>query len=208
MLELKIGGKAGMIMRNTWKKFRIGAIAVSSVMLALGILMILWPDISALTVCVILGAFCITAGIYAMVRYLKLGLAGVFFRFDLTFGICSILSGTVLLFHPYKAAVLLPMAAGFFLVIGSAVDIQVAVEMRRFHIGNWGVAIVLGMASTALAFLLLLNPFKGAAILMVLIGVSLVTGGIQNLYSIYCVSKAVKGGKNDGIIDADWYSID
>lgn len=80
-------------MKEMWRQFRKGAIVVSCGMLALGILMALWPDISALTVCIVFGIFCIVAGVYAMVRYFKLGVAGIFFRSDLSFGICSILGG-------------------------------------------------------------------------------------------------------------------
>lgn len=103
-------------MKEMWRQFRKGAIVVSCGMLALGILMALWPDISALTVCIVFGIFCIVAGVYAMVRYFKLGVAGIFFRSDLSFGICSILLGVLLLLHPYGAVVFLPIAVGFFMI--------------------------------------------------------------------------------------------
>lgn len=45
-------------MKEMWRQFRKGAIVVSCGMLALGILMALWPDISALTVCIVFGIFC------------------------------------------------------------------------------------------------------------------------------------------------------
>ena len=195
-------------MRDTWKRFKKGAAAVSLCMLALGILMILWPDISALTVCFILGFFCIGAGIYTVVRYFQLGVAGIFFRSDLFFGICSILLGMLLLIHPYGAMIFLPIAAGFFIILKSVVEIQVSVEMRRLHFGNWGVSMALGIINTALAFLLLANPFQGAAMLMLFIGISLVIGSIQNFYSIHCISKAVKASKNDEVIDVEWHSAD
>ena len=51
-------------MKEMWRQFRKGAIVVSCGMLALGILMALWPDISALTVCIAFGIFCIVAGVY------------------------------------------------------------------------------------------------------------------------------------------------
>lgn len=195
-------------MKETWRRFRMGAIAVSGCMLALGILMIFWPGISVLTVCMIMGIFCIVSGIYGMVRYFKLGLAGIFFRSDLLFGICSILLGMLLLLHPYGAMMLLPMAIGFFMIIESVVDIQASVEMRRLHLGNWVIVLAFGIISTVFAFLLLLNPFQGAVMLMVFIGVSLVIDSIQNFYFIYCVSKAVNASGNDHVIDVEWHSAD
>lgn len=190
-------------MKETWKRFRMGAIAVSCCMLALGILMILWPDISALTVCILLGIFCIVAGAYAIVRYFKLGVAGIFFRSDLTFGIFSILLGLLLLMHPYGGVTFLPIAVGFFMIIGSVVDIQVSVEMHRLQFRNWGLTLALGIVNIIFAFLLLINPFQGAAVLMVFVGVSLIIDSIQNFYSVFCISKAIRASKNDRVIDIE-----
>ena len=195
-------------MKETWRQLKKGAIAVSFCMFALGILTVLWPDISALTVCVLLGVFCIAEGIYMAVRYFKLGLAGIFFRSDLFFGICSILLGTLLFIHPYGAVVILPIVVGFFIIIGSVVDIQISVEMRRFHFGNWGITMVLGIISTVFAFLLILNPFQGAAALMIYIGVSLIIWSTRNFYSIHCISKAIRMSKGDTVIDVEWHSAD
>lgn len=195
-------------MKEMWRQFQKGAIAVSFCMLALGILMVLWPDISALTICIILGIFCIAAGVYAMVRYFKLGVAGFFFRSDLSFGICSILLGVLLLLHPYGAMIFLPIAAGFFMIIGSVLDIQVSIEMRRLHFGNWGVMLILGIINIIFAFLLLMNPFQGASVLVIFVGISLVVDSIQNFYSIYCISKAIKASKSNQIIEVEWYSAD
>lgn len=195
-------------MKEAWKQLKKGAIAVSCCMIVLGILTIMWPDISALTVCIILGIFCIAEGIYMIVRYFKLGLAGLFFRSDLFFGICSILLGTLLLIHPHGAVVLLPVVAGFFMIIGGVVDIQISVEMRRCQFRNWGITMALGIISTLLAFLLILNPFQGAAALMIYIGISLIIWSIRNFYSIHCISKAVRMSKDNTVIDVEWHSVD
>lgn len=195
-------------MKETWRQLKKGAIAVSFCMFALGILTVLWPDISALTVCVLLGIFCIAEGIYMVVRYFKLGLAGIFFRSDLFFGICSILLGTLLFIHPYGAVVILPIVVGFFIIIGSVVDIQISVEMRRFHFGNWGITMALGIISTVFAFLLILNPFQGATALMIYVGASLIIWSIRNFYSIHCISKAIRMSKDDTVIDVEWHSAD
>lgn len=195
-------------MRKKWKQFQKGAIAVSCAMLAFGVLMIVWPGISALAACIVLGIFCMIAGAYTVVRYFKLGRAGVFFQSDLFFGICSILVGGLLLLHPYGAAMFLPIAAGIFVLIGSVGDIQKAMEMRRLHFGNWAIALVLGILNTVFAFLLLANPFGAAKVLMVFVGISLVVNGIRDLYLAHCISNAVKSSKNDEIIDVEWRSID
>ena len=105
------------MMKELWKRFQVGAVVVSACMLILGIVMLVWPDISAMTVCVILGILCAVAGVYKLVRYFRLGFAGVFFRFDLGAGILYILAGLLLLLHPQDAMTILPMAAGIYIPV-------------------------------------------------------------------------------------------
>ncbi len=191
-------------MKEKWKQFRLWAIMMSICMLVLGVLTIIWPRISAVAVCYILGAVCIGTGIYEIVRYFKLGFVGLFFRYDLALGIFSILAGILLVIHPLGAAAFLPIVVGIYIVMGSIFDIQVSVEMRRIGIGNWVLSLVLGIIGTIFAFFLILNPFDGISVLMIYIGISLIIGSIQNLYIIHCISSAVKASRNDTIIDVTW----
>lgn len=195
-------------MKALWKRFQVGAIVVSACMLVLGIIMLVWPEISAITVCMILGALCVVAGMYKLVRYFRIGFAGVFFRFDLGAGILYTLAGLLLLIHPQDAMTILPMAAGIYILFGSVMDIQIAVEMHRFGLGNWVLSLILGILDTCLGFYLLFNPFSGAAALMMAIGICLIIGSIQNLYSVFCISKAVRNSKKDRIIDVEWSPMD
>lgn len=68
--------------KKNWKHTRTWAVIFSICILILGIVMVVWPDISALAVCIALGIFCICMGIVDIVRYFELGLAGIFFRYD------------------------------------------------------------------------------------------------------------------------------
>lgn len=183
-------------MDESWKRFRIWAVLVSTCMLLLGILMIVWPEISAVSVCTVLGVLCIIMGVYELIRYFKLGFAGIFFRFDLSLGVCNILAGVLLLLHPHGAVAFLPVAAGIYLMVGGVFDIQLSVEMRRFGFKNWGVSLALGILTTIFAVCLLFDPFHGAAALMIYLGVSLIFSSIQNFYTIFYISRV---GKESGL---------
>lgn len=201
-------------MAQVWKKFCMWAVIVSCSILVLGALMVIWPNISAVVVCCLLGALCIIAGAYELVRYFKMGFMGVFFRFDLTLGICSILIGVLLLVHPTGAVTFLPIAAGLYIIVSSVFDIQLSVEMHRFEIRNWWISMLLGIIGTVFALFLFFDPFDGAAALMIFVGVSLIINSVQNLYLIYCISKTIKSGwghRDDGdgvVIEAEWIDVD
>lgn len=195
-------------MKEKWKHFRLWAIVMSICMLILGVMMLIWPKISAVAVCCVLGVVCIGTGIYEIVRYFKLGFVGLFFQYDLAVGIFSILAGILLFIHPLGAAAFLPIVAGIYIVMGSIFDIQISAEMRRIGIGNWVLSLVLGIIGVIFAFFLILNPFEGITALMVYVGISLIIGSIQSLYAVHCISSAVKASKNDNVIDVTWTSMD
>ena len=191
-------------MKEKWKQFRLWAIIISIFILALGIVTVIWPEVSAVAVCYILGFVCIGTGIYQIVRYYKIGFVGLFFRYDLALGIFSILAGVLFLLHPLGAAVFLPIVAGLYIVMGSIFDIQISVEMKRLGIGDWVLSMVLGIIGTVFAFFLILNPFDGITALMVYVGILLIIGSMQSLYTVHCISKAVKMSKSDDVIDVTW----
>lgn len=195
-------------MKELWKRFQIGAIAVSVCTLVLGLVMLFFPEISWMTLCIILGLVCVLTGIYKLVRYFQLGFAGVFFRFDLGTGILSCLAGLLLLLRPQDALRLLPMAAGIYILSGSVLDVQLAVEMRRFRLGSWLPSLLLALVNTVLGFYLLFDPYSGGSLLMNIIGICLILGSAQNLYIVLCIRHAVRDAKGNRIVDVEWEPID
>lgn len=195
-------------MKETWKSFRVWAIVFSICLLILGVLALIWPDISAVVVCCALGALCIASGVYEIVRYFKLGLVGLFFQYDLALGLFGILAGLLMLLHPLGAATWLPVIAGIYMVVASIFAIQISVEMRRFGIGSWGVSLALGIINTIFAFFLILDPFHGAQALMIYLGAAMILGGIQNLYAISCISRVIKQSRKDDVIDVTWTPVE
>ena len=100
-------------MMDTLKRYRNWAIALSAGMALLGLVLILWPETSALTVCWLLGVLCLALGVCQIARYCRLGALGVLFRFDLGGGILGVLAGLLLLLHPTGALMILPVIGGF-----------------------------------------------------------------------------------------------
>lgn len=191
-------------MEKTWKKARLWAVILSLCVIALGVVLIIWPESSALVVCIILGICSIGIGAVALVRYFKLGLYGIFFRYDLMIAIINILFGTLVLIWSPTAVTFMPIAVAIYMIMGSIIAIQLTVELYRFHGTGWVLSLICAIVGIAFAFLLLMDPFKGAAALMIVAGISLIVSSIQNLYLIFCISKTLKNGRNGIVVDAEW----
>ena len=194
--------------KKSLKSYKTWAIVISAVTMVLGLVMICWPGVSAVAVCYLMGAVCIAAGIYEIIRYFDLGLIGVLFRYDLFLGIMSVLAGVLLILHPNGALVILPVILGFYIILASVFSIQISTEARHFGFSGWWASLVMGIAGAVLGVLMILDPFSGAAALMVFTGVSLLVTGIESIYAIICISKVFRSSGHQKIIEASWRPVD
>ena len=177
--------------KKSLKTYKTWAIVLAVVTMVLGLVMVFWPGISAVAICYLMGAVCIAAGIYEIIRYFDLGLIGVLFRYDLFLGIMSVLAGVLLLLHPNGALVILPVILGFYIILASVFSIQISTEARHFGFSGWWGALLLGIAGAVFGVLMIFDPFKGAKALMIFTGISLLVTGVESIYAIVCISKAV-----------------
>jgi len=193
---------------ETLKKYRLWAVILGCCTALLGVVMVIWPGVSALTVCIIMGVLCLVVGICELARYFSLGPVGYFFRFDLALGLVGILAGMLLLIHPAGAMTILPIAAGFYIIVDSVFAIQVSLELHRLGGRSWWCSLLLGALGAVFGFLLVLDPFDGASALMVFIGVSLIISGFDGVYTILSISHAVKTVDKERVQDVRWTPVD
>lgn len=194
--------------KKSLKTYKTLAIVLSVVTMALGLVMICWPSISAVAICYLMGAVCIVVGICEIIRYFDLGLIGVLFRYDLFLGIMSVLAGILLVLHPDGGVVILPVVLGFYIILASVFSIQISTEARHFGFSGWWGALLLGIAGAILGVLMILDPFRGAAALMVFTGISLLVTGVESIYAIICISKVFRSSGHQKIIEASWHDCD
>lgn len=194
--------------KKSLKTYKTWAIVLSAVTMVLGLVMICWPNISAVAICYLMGAVCIVVGIYEIIRYFDLGLIGVLFRYDLFLGIMSVLAGILLVLHPDGGVVILPVVLGFYIILASVFSIQISTEARHFGFAGWWGALLLGIAGAILGVLMILDPFRGAAALMVFTGISLLVTGVESIYAIICISKVFRSSGHQKIIEASWHDCD
>ncbi len=200
-------------MNEKWMRIRRWLIGISCCSLALGIIMVLWPQISVTVLCWILGLLSIGVGIYELTRYSQLGFAGLFFRLDFVLGLCNIAIGIILLL-PFGGSVFFPFAVGLYVLISSIFNIQLAINLSKYRMGPWISTLILGIIGVVFSVFLFVDPFKGATALMIFIGVSLVFNGVQGLCDVTCLTKAIKiseGPKPNGesdVIDVEWTRVE
>ena len=76
---------------------------------------------------------------------------------------------------------LIPISIGIFMLFDGAFKLQTTIDAKRFGIKYWWLILTLAILTCACGFLLIFNPFDGIRIIAIMLGISLVVDGIQNL---------------------------
>ena len=163
------------------KRAKDAYIAVSVLMLIFGSCLIIWPETSLTVFCTITGSSMIVFGAVKLLGYFSKDLYRLAFQFDLALGILSVLLGLVIVIHPYNLITFVPVIVGIFVMLDGVFKIQTALDARQFGLRAWWMVMLLAICSGSFGLFLVLNPFEGATALMMLLGVTIVADGIQNL---------------------------
>ena len=163
---------------------KIGYIVVSVLFCIAGILFIALPEISTKIVGIEIGIAAIVFGIVKLIGYFSKDLYRLAFQFDLEFGILMVVLGTIVLFHPKNVMSFIAAAFGIAILFDGLFKIRIALDSKRFGIKDWwlilSLAIIAGIIGVALVF----DSAFGAGVLTILMGVSFLSEGILNLYTV------------------------
>ena len=189
------------------KTAKIGYIVMSSLFCLLGIVLLFTPDASALWIGRLLGIGMIVFGAVKLVGYFSRDLFRLAFQYDLAFGILLMAVGIITLCHPGEAMTFLCVMFGIPVLADGLFKIQVAVDARRFGIGQWWLVLLLAVLTGVIGLLLVLRPTEGAQALVMLMGASLFLDGALNLSVALCAVKVVRHQQPD-VIETDDYEIE
>ena len=167
------------------KNAKTAYIAVSVVMIILGLLLVLFPALSALTLCYIVGAVVTIFGAVKLLSYFSRDLFRLAFQFDFALG-----AGILILLHPTNVVNVMPVIIGVFVLLDGSFKIQTARDAKIFGLHGWWGILVLAILTCLGGLFLIINPFSGAVALMILLGATLIMDGIQNLCVVAYTVKA------------------
>lgn len=181
---------------KTIKAAKWGYIITSIIFCLTGIFVILYPGISVTLFCCLLGALLVVAGIFKIIGYFSKDLYRLAFQFDLALGILLAVLGLVAILYPKVILSVLYFLIGIIVLTDSLFKIQTAVDARRFGLRKWWLILLSALVSCVLGLLLMINPYHGAKLLMIMTGITLTAEGILNLcVAVYAV-KIIKSTQN------------
>ena len=186
---------------------KTGYIVVSALFCVLGVVLFITAERCVPWIGRALGIGMVICGAIKLGGYFSKDLFRLAFQYDLAFGILLIAVGIITLCHPGEAMTFLCVMFGIPVLADGLFKIQVAVEAKRFGIGQWWLVLLLAVLTGVIGLLLVLRPAEGAQVMVMLMGASLLLDGALNLSVALCAVKVVDHQRPD-VIETDDFEIE
>ena len=187
------------------RSIKVSFIAVSVVLIALGLWLLICPGVSSAAICVALGAVSVLYGTIKLLGYFSNDLYRLAFQFDLAVGILSIILGMLLILRPDAVLSFLPTVIGVFILVDSILRFQTSIDARHFGMDKWWAILLISCVGAALGVLLLFRPFESALAMIRLIGLTLMIDGTENLMTcLYTVKVPRRSCADRTVVEADF----
>lgn len=164
------------------KKNRIGYMAISIIVMLLGLCMIIWPVSSAELICTAIGIGLLLISILVVIRYLTAQTRAMSDQIILAVGVILGVLGIILLFRPNWILTLVHVILGILILIDGIFKVIKAFDAKRFALEKWWLILLFAVLTCVFGLVIILNPFAGVSVLMTVIGVILILEGAQNFW--------------------------
>lgn len=181
---------------------KIGYLIISTLLCALGILLVALPDFSAELFCRISGIIMLLFGFIKMIGYFSKDLYRLAFQFDLASGILLMALGIIMMLRANVMISIICMILGIYVLADALLKVQIAIDAKAFGIAKWWLILAAAVLTGGFGFLLVLRPSESAQVVMVLLGLSLIAEGLLNLITILTAVKIIRRQRPE-IIDTD-----
>jgi uncharacterized membrane protein HdeD (DUF308 family) len=194
------------------KKMKWGAVLGAVLLIAAGILLVVYPETSASIVCNILGIGLIIYGAVEVILYFSLDIREFLQRDDFVIGMAALLTGCLILFKKDLIMDLIPVIFGLVIFMSGLAKIQNAIVARKIHYEAGLSYLLLGVICVVLGAVVMfaLSGQTAAKTLFTIIGIFMIFAGASDLYvTIFLSGKYRKYMKNfedrlkGNVIDAE-----
>lgn len=190
-------------METLMKKFFRSSLISSIILMIIGVLLILQSEITIITISYLIGTLLIAMGAIAIIKFIKNINNVAREELDIFYGVVTIILGVIVVYNPEAIASIIPIIIGIGIIINSATKLQYALELRESLNNQWKTTVVISIISAVCGVILICNPFKGAVVIMQIIGGFIVAYSILDIVSTITIKKNVAAIHNaiDGNIN-------
>ena len=174
------------------KRLKMNYLIGALVMIAVGVVLIVWTGDSIRFFARLLAALLVLVGVVAVVAYFRNDEKSYLASGALVIGILIAAVGIWILINPDYFTDLIPKLFGVFIILSGIVNLGQTISLAKSNYDYWSVSLVFAVITIGMGVVLLVEPTFIKEFLVTLIGIFLVYDGVSNLWTIVKVAKFVK----------------
>ncbi len=175
----------------------------------LGVILLVWPDSSMITLSQLIGLVLTVMGAGMIVLYFWNHDGLLTSYLQLAIGVIVGAVGMWIFLKPTQLVELIPTIFGIIVVISGLSDLSQTFTLGRQKYDRWWVSLLFAIATLVLGLALIFKPFGIARFITRVIGVVLIFNGASDLWIITRVSAEVKAARQEAdAIDVESTIID
>ncbi len=174
------------------KRMKLDIILISAVLVAIGVVILLKPDITNDAIGYTLAGAAIAVGVCFLIDYLKKEALADEQRYVLAIALTAIFVGISLFIKHDEVVGYLPTALSFLILFGGAVKLQNSFDMKRLKHGPWIVHAIIALIGMAFGFILMMKWLVNDDSIMTFIGIGLIYSGFTDLVSAFVLARIRK----------------
>lgn len=163
------------------KTVQANIVAQAVLFIILGLVLLLMPDITLVTIVYFVGILFALSGIVSLIGYFREG--GEHYRMQpvLATGISFLVLAAVMFIFPQVIAGAFSVALGLILLLCGIVNVVRSIDMKNFEGNQWIVYLLLSVAVVIGGIIIIWNPFETTAAFVMVLGAFLIVNGISDL---------------------------
>ncbi len=175
-------------MLSRLNKFLNSSIVISVLMFVIGMIFIIFPDVSFTTITYILAVILIVNGIYFIIEKE----ASMFFSSFLTLGIVELLFGIIMLLNPDIVKTLFPIVIGVIMVTKATLDLRISLLLKKYEYDTWFSIFICALIAIISGIIIIIYPSIGTMALTVYLGILITINSVSSIIDVIIFKKNIK----------------
>ena len=177
-----------------------GSIFAAIAYIILGLVLVIWPDITIKTLVYVTAAVLGVGGIVSIVRYIIHSPIKGEINSYLASGLVMLMVALFMYLREDLVVTIIPFVLGLAIVIDGFVKLQRSIDLARLHFEGWVLVLLMAAISIALGVVLLTRPIDTARVLTIVLGIGLIFSGVTGIVvNIFINSKLKNLAKDEAI---------
>lgn len=165
------------------------------VTVVVGLILVIWPDISGKILCYTLGTALIIMGIIQLIVFLRGERIGIVNKFSMGMGIVLVVLGILVCVNPQTVLSIIPIIIGIIMFLHGLMDVIYTIDIKNTGATKWWIALIAALVTLLAGLFLIFNPYFAFEITMTIIGIALLYDGGSDL--ILLIVSAYKQRQTD-----------